>query len=925
MKNTIRYTALLFFLLLAVKVHSASYTLRGLSVSDGLSDLVVNAIYKDSLGFVWMGTGNSLDRFDGIHFVNYSIPGANEKLKRVNAIVEMAGNSLWIGNGMGLWCLNPNQTALEQVAPERINSAVHALLHDGKGVLYIGSDRGLFIYHQGSLEQILLDKNAFSSSNSVTGLVMDDDGVLWMATGSGLCSLQLSNRQITVHHQSDDTAFHSIARIDTMLYLGTMDQGILSYDTRSQEFDHFVDVGCNVISSLSTDGKRLLYVGTDGNGVHFIDTQRKEVVRTMQHETGREGGLRSNSVYSLLVDRDGMIWVGFYQFGLDYTLYQSDLFDIYAFPPVFNSKDMPIRTVWMGGHEKLIGSRDGLFYIDEERHRFKSFRAPVMRSGMVFSILFFEGEYYIGTYGGGMYVFNAETMTLRDFAPALSQPFVKGHVFCIKQDMEQTLWIGTSEGLYRYKDGKLAAHYTDTNSLLPKGNVYEIFFDSTNKGWICTENGICIWDPSSQKLRTDVFPEGFIHKEKIRVVYEDSSHDLYFFPDKGPLFMSDLSMTTYHYLQPGTPLEGRDGTFIIEDPAGWLWLGTSSGLFRYDKKNSFIPYNFIDGIPSPIFTLCPPVCDEAGNLWLGNSKGLLHLDLARLDKDKRAFYPVRVTDIHINGESSPHSVTSVADGDPRVDLDVSQKNVTFCFSDFSYTAPINMTYEYCLEGRDEQWMPLAGHSEVTYYNLSSGSYVFKVRRMGQPESEARLTVKIASFFSAWMIAAVALVLLLGVGAYRFYKYRKSQADPTEEGSVGDAVEDMPASESESAQEEKYKTIRVTAEECQRLLEKLEAVMIKDKPYVNSDLKIADLATAIGTTAHTLSYLFNQHLKRNYYDYINDYRIAEFKRLVDTEEYSRYTLSALAGLCGFSSRASFFRYFKKATGITPNEYIKNKEG
>ena len=102
-------------------------------------------------------------------------------------------------------------------------------------------------------------------------------------------------------------------------------------------------------------------------------------------------------------------------------------------------------------------------------------------------------------------------------------------------------------------------------------------------------------------------------------------------------------------------------------------------------------------------------------------------------------------------------------------------------------------------------------------------------------------------------------------------------------------------------------------------------MHRDKPYTNPDLKIADLATMLGRSAHTLSYLFNQHLNRNYYDYINDYRIEEFKRLINEDEYSKYTLSALAELCGFSSRASFFRYFKKATGITPNEYIRSIGG
>ena len=99
-------------------------------------------------------------------------------------------------------------------------------------------------------------------------------------------------------------------------------------------------------------------------------------------------------------------------------------------------------------------------------------------------------------------------------------------------------------------------------------------------------------------------------------------------------------------------------------------------------------------------------------------------------------------------------------------------------------------------------------------------------------------------------------------------------------------------------------------------------MQEKRLYVNPDLKIADLASVLNVSPYTLSYVFNQFLNKNYYDYLNDYRIAEFKRLLNEDEYSKYTLSALAELCGFSSRTSFFRYFKKTTGITPNEYVQS---
>ena len=138
----------------------------------------------------------------------------------------------------------------------------------------------------------------------------------------------------------------------------TMGQGIISFDTQTKEFARFVDVGCNVISSLSGDGKSLLYVGTDGNGVHFVSTDKKKVVRSMRHETGKDETLRSNSVYSVLVDKEGLIWVGFYQLGLDYTLYQSGLFSTYTYAPFFDSRDMPVRALAIKEKEKLIGSCD---------------------------------------------------------------------------------------------------------------------------------------------------------------------------------------------------------------------------------------------------------------------------------------------------------------------------------------------------------------------------------------------------------------------------------------------------------------------------------------------------------------------------------------------------------------------------------------
>ena len=899
--------------LISMPIYPISYSFRSISETDGLSDLMVSSFYKDSLGYVWIGTASSVERFDGVHLKHYPVLGNNEKLKWVNVITETAGNKIWVGNDMGLWIINKETEKLEPFRPATINCGVRALLPT-RDRLYIGSEKGLFIYRNNQLERIVLSSDILSAENFIVALNLDEDGILWILTKGGLHSMNISNQEMTSYPYKQGFSYRNMTRIGKKLYLGTMDHGLLCFDSSTGGFkDNIIDLGCNVIMSLSSDEKNLLYIGTDGNGVHFVSVDNMKIVRSFCYESGNKQAIRSNSVYALLVDREGVIWIGFYQLGLDYTLYQSGLFSTYAYPPYFDSKGMPIRAIAISKDEKLIGSRNGLFYIDERGQRFKSFKVPELRSNMILCIYAFEGKYYIGTYGGGIYVLNPSTLTLSDFETADLKltPFLKGHVFSIKSDDKGDLWMATSMGLYCYRNGQQIRHYTTENSKLPGDNVYDICFDSTRKGWICTENGLCLWDPSTNSLKSDVFPEGFIHKDKIRTVYEDSDHELYFLPDKGAVFISDLSMNHFRRMQSGTPLDGKDAMFIVEDHEGWLWIGTNLGLYRYDKKNNFVPYNFVDGLPSSIFITCFPVIDEEGTMWFGNSKGLIYLTSEQNGRKAKWHYPIAITDVLVNGKQSVYAEMGRENNVYKMQLEAEQRNLTIRFSGFTYSEPIYMSYICKMEGIDGDWQLLSGQSEITYYDLSSGNYQFRIHRVDDPKSEICLMVTVAPRFNAVMWSVTVLVILIITLAYIYYRRRMKRNNLIQS-----------KEKQQPVIEEKYRKSNVTEEECRRLAGELELLMQRDRLYVNPNLKIADLAAILNVSTYTLSYLFNQYLDKNYYDYLNDYRIEEFKRLVDKDEYSKYTLIALAELCGFSSRTSFFRYFKKVVGITPNEYIRS---
>lgn len=945
---------LLFLLAICMALNAYSQVFRNLSVKDRLSDLIVNSIYKDSVGYVWFGTSSTVERFDGVYLRHFSVSGVNEKEKEVNVIIGMPGREIWFGNNAGLWRIT-GEEKVERVAEDRITGKVFALLHDGAGRVYVGSENGLFIYEESGVTQILLEQNALSEANVIKGLAMEGSS-LWMATQDGLYAMSVENRAIKSYKPAnkDIPSFYDEVYIQKKtIYLGTSDSGIVSFSIENEQFELYMDLGC--ITALSGDHEHTLYVGSNGGGIYFISTDDKRIIKHIHHDAEVPDGLHSNSVYSLLVDDMGIIWAGLFQLGVDYTLYQRGLFEVYQHLPELNLRYSAIRTIEKSAVGMLVGTRDGLFYVDEKRGIYKRFAASELRSQMIMCSCLFGGKFYIGTYGGGIYVLDPKTVTLSDFEPEIKNPFLTGNIFSITPDYENNLWIATSNGIFRYENGKLKSHYHSKNSRLPEENIYRIYFDSKHRGWVCADSELLLIEPSLERHITDKFPSGFINKKLVRSIYEDSRHNLYFLPDKGRLFVSDLALSRFREID-GTPLDGRNLQFMIEDDEHWLWIGSNDGLFRYDKVDNFISYNFSDGIPTPVFLNCDPKKEADGTLWFGSSQGLLYTHLDLINQSKKEQYPLLITDV------SADELHYLVEGgkESRLSIGAVKEKLTFHFSGFTYTDPQYMVYEYKLEGKDKQWKVLSGDSEKSYYGLSAGDYVFRLRHVGDEESEIALRLSIASAISYyWM--SFGILLSVGIAAYVYYgrkKRRGVKAVAVQEDSQSavsvvqpempevlivpevsevmdepEILEKLETAEqpepSETAEEpeviHKYKSSNITNEECRELQERLDTLMLVEKMYVNPDLKVADLAHRLNVPTYKLSYLFNQHLSLSFYDYVNNYRITEFKVLVDKGEHKSYTINTLMERCGFVSRTTFFRYFKKKMdGQTPNEYIKNRK-
>ncbi len=917
MKNHIR---IIFACLLFVTGLHAQ-TFRGLSVKDGLPELIVNAIYKDSTGYVWMGTNSSVVRFDGIGFKHYALDGNDEWKKEVSVIAGMPGNEVWVGNNTGLWRIEGDSVV--RLFADRINARVFAMTHDEQGTCYVGTDRGLWICRGDSAKQVLVDPNVFSLANKIKGVALDKTDHLWMITDTSLYRMSLSNQIVTVYEPEEIPALGMFTCVYTTgeeVYLGTQLQGILLFNPRTAQFAPWVNVGH--VTSLSGDDSATLYVGSNGDGIYFISTRDKKVLRNIRHNPHSSDGLRSNSVYSLLVDREGIIWAGLFQFGVDYSLYQRSLFTTWQ-PACMKAgfTNYAVRSMEITPDEQLVGTRDGLFYFRESRGICRDFTEE-MRSPLVYCTHVSQGKYYIGTQKG-MYVFNPQEGVLRDFFPDIPDPFISGQIFSITSDREGNLWVGTSNGVYSFAGGKLKYHFHTRNSRLSSNSVYCVYFDSANRGWFCTGAGVGLMPANGERLIVDAIADARINSNLIRTVYEDTDKNLYFLPNKGNLLFCDFELTQFQEVR-NTPFDNKKLEFIIEDEEHWLWIGTNDGLYRYDKSGNTVSYNFSDGIPTPIFLSCPPKKCAEGALWFGSSRGVFYTDLKRINGNLNYPYALGVTSVSLNGGQVPFSYdNSKKSYIARFDAPGA---ITFHFSNFSYTDPQYMVYECKLEGVDDYWKSVTGESSVTYHSLSAGSYQLLLRNPGSSNSMIRLHFTVSSD-TGWWLYAINILLLIAAACLGGYYVRRKLMPASATAKLRQLADSNGEKESSNSRktatryESKYRTANISTEECELLVGKLKQLMQDEKPYVESDFQATDLARMLGISIFKLSYLFNQHLKTTYYDYINDYRIREFKSLVDKKEFKYYTINSLMERCGFTSHSSFSRSFKSITGYTPSEYIK----
>ena len=876
-----------------------------ITTSEGLPSNTIGAIKKDSSGFIWLGTGAGLCRFDGCEIKTYPVLAGDD----IWSIEELDTDTLLIGtvSGFKYFSRKTNEVSVLDI-PSTIVKAIKKI--DDRRFL-AGTEAGLFLVDKHTPRQILLD-SGLSPCNHITSIIREDKDVYWFSTADGLGRIDVRTMKPVIYRMKDALSntnfFICLTRIGNQIYLGSFNKGVFRFDMSDKKFTKVDGFEHNLIMTIEAQ-RNQLFVGTNGQGLKIMSLTDGSI-EIASHKEKIRNTISSNTITSFLYD-NGIQWVGTQFGGVSYTPSTKARFFCYS-KNDFYTADYKVRSFYMfPDGNKLIGTRAGLFHVSEKDGTVRKYslenHSSKLRSNIILFINKADDKILIGTYGGGMHVFDEKTLQLGDLSE--EEPFLYGCFFHFTQDKAGHLWIASQEGLYQSTaDGHILKKYDTMNSLLTTNAIFFVYADSLDRLCIGTKFGLFLMDIKSGKLRTDCF--GTPITDEVKCIIEDSHKDIWVCSRSGLYRIGEDLQVADHFTKENL-LPDDQVMSILEDRQGNYWIATCEEVVKYTpSENKHCTYQMQNEIDNLDFNNAVVMFADS-TVWWTNEGGLIYTSEKNISVTKKLAANPTITSCYVGDVEYDFPYMDQSRG---IVLPESGNSIRFKLSNLDYSLPNANVYEYRLEGYDKDWIKQNGVNEVTYKDLPSGKYVFKLRVPdGDVMTEQQTVVvvrKSYSFLIGLFLVAVLIAILIVYFSSKIWKLKRRM---TNERIILSTVK-----EQGKAKKTVLPEVKVNS-----LLDNLLSYMENEKPYLSAKLNISDVSMKLDCTEIELSQLLNNHLNVNFSNFINTYRVNEIKHRLNQDNLSKYTLKALSEQCGFSSKTTFYRVFKNVTGMTPLEYCKRE--
>ena len=887
-----------------------------LTAENGLPYSTANVMLQDDNGFLWIGTHTGLCRYDGINTEIYS----EFENRQVRSLEETDGNWLWVGMESGLARINLKTRKMESILCEGKKELQRvSAIHWGKDEkVYIAAIDGLFVYDKGILTHVIADEGQVFSilENTLTDY--------WLLTEKALLNLDTKTGKVTRYAwplKFNPFFLASLNSYKNILYISAEYNSMLRFDMKNRRFmNEFAIEDKKRTYPLIIDGGQL-FVNTTW-GIEVLSCTTNQLQYTIAADDDMKTGLRSNQFYSMY-KKGTTLWLGIFSGGIAYSQIENDAFNVYRLPGTdFTTFNRQVRSFCIVSDDiKLIGTRNGLLLVSEKEKRVQTFTTqdyPALLSNSILFIQPFGGDdYLIGT-TKGLVLFSLKKNSFRTFS---EENVYKGTQFYSCLSDEEGIWLATSEKVlyYNMHTNQTDIYLLDTNKY-PGCSALSLCFDSRNRLWIGTSDGIFLLDKVTRKIM-DTF-EGKdklknISKAQINNISRSKNGKIFICTDRMGLIVLNERGTEIDIYSEDNILPHNTVYSVYEDEQNVWWIATMKGILRYNRvTNKKQLYDLSAGIPGGVCRSFSK--DSQGRYWWANEMGLVVCDPYLLSQAVLCDLP-RISSVKVAGkrqqllEDQEQGPVTPAYAKSMV-LPAFQNNLELCFSMHTYLGALD-SYQYILEGFDERWKYNIENNCLSYTDLPAGKYLLRVRGQGNSDYETQLEIIVEyPWYVTYGIAAVVVIIvLLGIG----WKYWRRKVAIV--GMKQDADDELL-----NAAAYRPKTPRSSQEKLDRLYEQLIDYFETEKPYLNKQLKSADIAAALSCSISSLSECLSFKLNTNFSDFVAHYRVEAFVQKQKQEDISLYTLMSIAESCGFNSKSSFFRLFKKQMGCTPLEYIQKQE-
>lgn len=808
MKNTFCVLAC-FFITIFCQAQSVEehYYFKNLSIRNGLSQNTVNAILQDRKGFMWFGTKDGLNRYDGLSFRKFKHDAANPRSignSFITSLYEDFNGNIWVGTDAGVYIYYPEKEAFEEfdcqsLEKTRIERSVSMIAGDKQGRVWIAVEaQGMFCYD--ARQKLLRNYPLSEISSNIKCFTFDSGGTLWLGFyGDGLYYSKDNLATVHPYGSPEDGKREFEGGVITKivqgnyncLYIGSVKEGVSELNLTSGQVRNLLAIDESGESIFCRDllpySDNELWIGTE-SGIYIYNLRTAQFIH-LRASLYDSYSLSDNAIYALYKDREEGLWIGSYFGGVDYYPRQYTYFAKYYPKNIANSlHGKRVREFCRADDGTLwIGTEDGgLNYFNPKTKEFHFFE-PSAGFTNIHGLCMDGSHLWVGTFSKGLRVIDTRTgVILRTYTEGhTSHSLNDNSIFSICRTSAGEIYLGTLFGLLRYNRTQ------DNFDRIPELNgkfVYDIKEDSYGNLWLATyANGAYCYDVSARRWKNYVFDaedEKSLPYDKVLSVFEDSYRQIWLTTQGGGfcLFHPDTETFTRYGLKDGLP---NDVVYqIVEDDDRFLWLTTNNGLVRFDPKTMEMKvFSTANGLPTNQFNYRSGFKDEAGNIYLGSINGFVAFD-PRTFAENRQVPAVAITDFLLFnkevsvGETDSPLKSSITFSD-KVVLTADQNSFSFRIAALSYQAPRMNKLMYKLEGFDEGWLTIGESPLVTYSNLGYGDYVFKVKASNsdgvwnEQETSLHLSILPPFYLSGWAYCFYVLFFMGCLVCAIFYFKRRN--------------------------------------------------------------------------------------------------------------------------------------------------------